>query len=293
MRYWLSLIVLLLAAFRGQAGTLVQFHIFIGANFYAGDIEVELYDQDKPITVKNFLSYLNAGYYQNDFFHRCVPGLVLQGGGASTANPPGTNAFVEWSYVPAVFGPITNEFLSGTRRSNTYGTIAMARTTDLNSATSQFFFNLADNSGSLDNSTNYYCVFGQVLRGTNILNLFNTVPQDGIGIINMESFYGVSPDTAFVSQLPVDYASNAAPRYEDLMYMKINTLSLQAAKLANNAMQLSWNSISGLTNNVEYTTNAADTWQVLTNIVGNGNAAVAVDTNKMAGPRFYRIHVLY
>jgi peptidyl-prolyl cis-trans isomerase A (cyclophilin A) len=293
MRYWLSLMVLLLAACRSEAGTLVQFHIFIGANDYVGDIEVELYDQDKPITVKNFLNYLNAGYYQDDFFHRCVPGFVLQGGGAGTANPPGTNAFTAWSYVPPVFGQITNEFLSGTRRSNTYGTIAMARSTDLNSATSQFYFNLADNSGSLDNPTNYYCVFGQVLRGTNILNLFNSIPQDGIGIFNMESYYGVSPDTAFVSQLPVDYVSSAPPRYEDLIYMKINTLSLQAAKLTNNTMQLSWNSINGLTNNVEYATNAAGNWQVLTNVIGNGNPVVAVDTNKMAGPRFYRIHVLY
>ena len=96
-----------------------------------------------------------------------------------------------------------------------------------------------------------------MLPGTNLLNLFNTVPQDGIGIINMESFYGVSSDTAFVSQLPVDYPSNAVPRYEDLIYMQINTLSVQAAKLANNTMQLSWNSISGLTNNLEYATNAA------------------------------------
>ena len=294
MRYWLALAVLTVTlAHRAEAGTLVQFHIFAGANDYIGDIEVELYDQDKPVTVKNFLNYLNAGYYQDDFFHRCVPGFVLQGGGASTVNPLDTNLFTSWNYVPAVFGQITNEFLSGTRRSNTYGTIAMARTADLNSATSQFFFNLADNSGLLDNSTNYYCVFGQVLRGTNILNLFNGLSPGGGGVVNMETFYGTNADTAFVSQLPVDYIGNVKPRYEDLIYMKINTLSLQAAKLTNNTMQLSWNGINGLTNNVEYATNAAGNWQVLTNLVGNGSPALAVDTNKMSGPRFYRIHVLY
>ena len=198
----------------------MQFHIYIGANDYVGDIEVELYDQDKPITVRNFLNYLNAGFYQDDFFHRCQPGFVLQGGGAGTVNPPDTNFFVSWNYVPPVFGQITNEFLSGTRRSNTYGTIAMARSSDLNSATSQFYFNLADNSASLDNPTNCYCVFGQVLRGTNILNYFNNSPADGIGIINMESFLWFEySDTAFVSQLPVDYTANDCRRVtEDLKF---------------------------------------------------------------------------
>ena len=170
----------------------------------------------------------------------------------------------------------------------------MARSSDLNSATSQFYFNLADNSGSLDNPTNYYCVFGQVLRGTNILNYFNSIPADGIGIINMESFYGLNTNTVFVSQLPVDYTANLPPRYEDLVYMKINTLSLQAAKLIANQHHAAFveQHINGLTNNVEYATNAAGNWRGADQPHRQRRPrTVAVDTNKMAGPRFYRIHV--
>jgi peptidyl-prolyl cis-trans isomerase A (cyclophilin A) len=292
LRCWLILAIVIAFTRRVEAGTLVVFHVFVGVNQYVGDIEVELYDQDKPITVQNFLKYLNAGFYQNDFFHRCIPGFVAQGGGASTASPTSTDSFVIWSYVPTVFGPITNEFLSGTRRSNTYGTIAMARTADLNSATSQFYFNLADNSANLDNPTNYYCVFGQVVRGTNVMNVFNTVGSGGIGIFNMEAYYGTNANTAFVSQLPVTYSTMIPPRYEDLVYTIITPLTLQAVR-TNNAMQLSWTSINGLTNNVEYATNILGTWQVLTNVVGNGNPQTAVDTNQAAASRFYRIHVLY
>ena len=86
----------------------------------------------------------------------------------------------------------------------------MARSADLNSATSQFFFNLADNSASLDNATNYYCVFGQVLRGTNILNIFNELSPGGGGVVNMENFYGTNSSTSFVAELPVDYIGNVA-----------------------------------------------------------------------------------
>jgi peptidyl-prolyl cis-trans isomerase A (cyclophilin A) len=292
LRYWLILAMVIVFARRAEAGTLVVFHMFVGATNYVGDIEVELYDQDKPITVQNFMKYLNGGYYQNDFFHRCIPGAIAQGGGAFTSSPTNTNSFVSWSYVPSVFGPITNEFLSGTRRSNTYGTIAMARTSDLNSATSQFFFNLVDNSSQYDNPTNYYCVFGKVVRGTNILNIFSTSGPGGIGIFNMAAYYGATPDTLFVSQLPVTYSTAIPPRYEDLVYTIITPLTLQAVE-TNNAMRLSWNSINGLTNNVEYATNILGTWQVLTNVVGNGNPQTAVDTNQAAASRFYRIHVLY
>ncbi len=292
LRYWLCLMVVVLLASRAGAGTLVVFHVFFGANNYVGDVEVELFDEDKPITVQNFLKYLNAGFYQNDFFHRCVPGFVLQGGGASTAAPASTNLLQTWSYVPPVFGQITNEFLSGTRRSNTFGTIAMARTSDLNSATSQFFFNLVDNSGTLDNPTNYYCVFGQTLRGTNILKAFNSLALNGGQVTSMTNFYPVNSDTLFLSQLPVDYTNNVAPRYEDLVYMVIATLNLQVVR-TNNTMQLTWNSINGLTNNVEYATNVAGTWQVLTNAIGTGGTLTAVDTNSAALARFYRVHVLY
>ena len=78
-----------------------------------------------------------------------------------------------------------------------------------------------------------------------------------------------------------------------MIYAIITPLSLQAVKLANGTMQISWNSISGLTNNVECATGFPATWQILTNVVGNGGTLTAVDTNRVTGARCYRIHVLY
>jgi cyclophilin family peptidyl-prolyl cis-trans isomerase len=281
------------ATHTGQAGTLVVFHMLIGANTYVGDIEVELFDEDKPITVQNFLNYLKGGYYENNFFHRCLPGFVLQGGGASTASPASTNLFQSFNYVLPVFGQITNEYYSGHVYSNLYGTIAMARGAGLNTATSQYFFNLADNTAQLDTSNNYYTVFGKTLRGTNILNLFNGLGTNGHGTIDMTYFYGTNSATVFVADLPVDYFGLVPPHYEDLIYTYISALTLQAIKLTNNTTQLSWNSVDGLTNNLEYSATLPPVWQVLTNPVGNGNTLTVTDTNQIPGRRFYRVHVLY
>src|SRR6516162_715940 len=121
-----------------QAGTLAQFRTVFG------DIEVELYDQDKPVTVQNFIRYVQSGRYTNEFSHRLMPGFVLQGGGFAVANPGATNWQV---YAIPTFPPIVNEFGTGPRLSNVYGTIAMAKLRgDTNSATAQWFFNLVDNT---------------------------------------------------------------------------------------------------------------------------------------------------
>ena len=119
-----------------QAGMLAQFRTVFG------DIEVELFDQDKPITVQNFVRYVQSGRYRNLILHRCDPAFVLQGGGIIVTGRGTTN----WgfAYLPT-FGAISNEFSAGTIRSNTYGTIAMARVGgQTNSATSQWFFNLTN-----------------------------------------------------------------------------------------------------------------------------------------------------
>jgi cyclophilin family peptidyl-prolyl cis-trans isomerase len=115
-----------------------------------GDFIVELF-ADVPVTTANFLNYVTSNRYDGTFMHRLVKGFVLQGGGYSF---DGANV----TTVPA-FAPITNEYSA--THPNALGTIAMARTSDLNSATSQFFFNLVDNSAGLVN----YAVFGQVIQG--------------------------------------------------------------------------------------------------------------------------------
>jgi|GEM_PF-1377120 len=131
-----------------------------------GEIRVELHD-DKPVTVANFLAYLNAGRYANSLSHRLVPGFILQGGGYVFQ---GNTVFA----IPT-FAPIVNESSVGQFRSNLTGTIAMAKLGgDPNSATSQWFLNLADNSGNLDYQNGGFTVFGNVVAGLNVLMLFNT-----------------------------------------------------------------------------------------------------------------------
>ena len=117
-----------------------------------GDIEIELLTEDAPNTVANFLRYIESGRYTKSFLHRSVPGFVLQGGGFTF---DGINSNFIFS-----FEPIENEF----KVSNTRGTVAMAKTANSpDSATSQWFINLSDNSENLDNSNGGYTVFARVI----------------------------------------------------------------------------------------------------------------------------------
>ena len=121
-----------------------------------GDIDIQLMDTDAPVTVANFLNYVTSGTYVNSFMHRSVPGFIIQGGGYLWSDV--SNGV---SSIPAN-APVTNEFSAS--RSNLRGTIAMAKLSgDPNSATSQWFFNLADNSANLDNQNGGFTVFGEVI----------------------------------------------------------------------------------------------------------------------------------
>jgi cyclophilin family peptidyl-prolyl cis-trans isomerase len=118
-----------------------------------GDIDIQLLDQEAPLTVNNFLNYIQRGAYSQSFFHRLVPGFVLQGGGFTFTENPNTVSSI------ATDAPVLNE----PGRSNTRGTVAMAKLGgDPNSATNQFFFNLGDNSANLDNQNGGFTVFGTV-----------------------------------------------------------------------------------------------------------------------------------
>lgn len=131
-----------------------------------GSFNVELYDTEAPITVANFLQYLNGGFYNGTVFHRSIPGFALQGGGYVFVDFFGTRYFYEFDKFP----PIQNEFSPS--RSNIRGTLAMAKLGgDPNSATSEWFINLADNGGSpdtdppgLDYQNGGFTVFGRVLE---------------------------------------------------------------------------------------------------------------------------------
>ena len=123
-----------------------------------GDFSVEVDEASAPISAQNFLRYVDEGYYDGTIFHRVIPGFMVQGGGftAGMEHKPG-------------HAPIQNEANNGLR--NQRGSLAMARTNDLHSATSQFFVNLVDN-GFLDHRTgNFgYAVFGRVVGGIDVID---------------------------------------------------------------------------------------------------------------------------
>jgi len=133
-----------------------------------GEIVIALETTKAPITTANFLAYVKSGFYNNTIFHRVVPGFVVQGGGLTTG-------FVDKTGLSA---PIKLE--SNVGLSNVAGTIAMARTSVADSATSQFFFNTVDNSSCLDygktscdTTGNGYAVFGRVISGADTIAKIN------------------------------------------------------------------------------------------------------------------------
>ena len=131
----------------------------------SGVIEIELYPKKAPITVDNFLQYVNDGFYNGVIFHRVVPGFVVQGGGF-------TFDFVR----KETRDPIKNESDNGLK--NLAGTLSMARTSVIDSATSQFFININDNTPLDAKSGNYgYAVFGKVIKGFDVVKKIEAEPR--------------------------------------------------------------------------------------------------------------------
>jgi peptidyl-prolyl cis-trans isomerase A (cyclophilin A) len=135
----------------------------------AGNIELELNAQKAPVSVKNFVDYVNNGFYNNTIFHRVIPGFMVQGGGFTTdMQQKQTNA------------PIKNEADNGLR--NLRGTIAMARTAEKDSATSQFFINVTDNAFLDHGQRDFgYAVFGKVVKGMDVADKMAQVPTKDVG----------------------------------------------------------------------------------------------------------------
>ena len=123
-----------------------------------GSFTLELDAAKAPVSVENFLSYVDEGFFDGLIFHRVIPGFMIQGGGFAPDMSQKKNR-----------APIRNEATNGLK--NARGTIAMARTNEINSATSQFFINLSDNA-FLDNAPgNYgYAVFGKVVEGLDTID---------------------------------------------------------------------------------------------------------------------------
>ena len=132
--------------------------IMIKIKTTSGDIEVKLYEEEAPISSENFKSYVKDGFFEGTIFHRVIPNFMVQGGGMTeNMENKSTNA------------PIKNEANNG--KKNFRGTLAMARTMEIDSATSQFFINLVDNSFLDHGDRDFgYAVFGEVTDGMDIVD---------------------------------------------------------------------------------------------------------------------------
>ena len=191
---------------------------FVQFNTNQGDFDVELFDKVAPQTVANFLDYINDGFYDGTFFHRLADDstgnpFVLQGGGFNLIN----STFGTVTQLPS----IANEF----DFSNTAGTLAMAKTSgDPNSATSQFFFNLENNSSNLDNQNGGFTVFGVL-----------ATPADAQAVINLskapvfDASFG-NPNSPFTNLPLVNYTGNGSNFPDDAIasnsFIVVNSITI-------------------------------------------------------------------
>jgi len=278
MKTLLPILTLCAFALRADAQTIATF------NFSkVGSIELELFD-DKPITVSNFIKYVTSGRYENQLIHRWVPNFVIQGGGYRVDTSTTQTQIVR---VP-IFGTITNEARVGTFRSNTYGTIAMARLGgQTNSATSQWFINLTNNGGpapSLDTVDNGFTVFGKLISGTNVLNKF--VPPPPVN--------GIYIDETILGSPMATLTNTANLTYDTLVYVDVSLrrdMNLQITRTFRGIRQLSWDSVMGVTNSVDVSSNLTS-WVTFTNVIGTGQRMYLNEPSEDPH-RFYRVRLLY
>ena len=170
MKYIHKLFLILTLSF-SSLNVLAKDNIEFVINTTKGNIIIETYPDKAPITVKNFESYVNKGFYDNTIFHRVIDGFMIQGGG-----------FTKDMSQKQTDAPIKNEADNGLK--NEKYSIAMARTSIPDSATSQFFININDN-----NFLDYpgqdgagYCVFGKVIKGQDVVDKIAKVPTGTSGM---------------------------------------------------------------------------------------------------------------
>jgi cyclophilin family peptidyl-prolyl cis-trans isomerase len=176
----------------GTMKNLFIFIIFFGLSAFSqtlvtvqtnfGSFDIELNDAKAPITVGNFLKYVDSGFYNFTIFHRVVKNFVIQGGGLTAdMNEKETEA------------PIKNEAKNGL--SNLKGSIGMARTEDIDSATSQFYINTKDNTGldHKDENRYGYAVFGKVVEGYEVIERIESIP-----VINLGDYANVPAETVMI-----------------------------------------------------------------------------------------------
>ena len=152
-----------------------------------GDIGVELYEEKAPISCENFRQYITDGHFDGTIFHRVIPNFMIQGGGMDASMSPKPTR-----------DPIKNEADNG--ESNSRGTLAMARTGVVDSATSQFFINLRDNDFLNHGTRDFgYAVFGKVSSGMDVVDAIAAVPTG-----NQGGHQDVPVDTVEIIEVSID-----------------------------------------------------------------------------------------
>ena len=223
-----TLLLLVVAMVAGASSSADAANTVLKFETILGDLHIRMLDNDAPKMVANFLNYVNQGDYNDSFFHRLVPGFVLQGGGFNLTGDPATGGLVRK-------GPqVDNEF----GRSNVRGTLAMAKMAHPDdggppdggpdSATNQFFFNLSDNNaGNLDNQNGGFTVFAYVIGdGMEVVDLLSAGLGNPYGVSDY-NLQGYWPDPG--ADIYWDSALGAIPiiSYQGGLYFEmINSVSV-------------------------------------------------------------------
>lgn len=288
-RLWVGVLLLWLGVVAGilHAGTDVQFRTPLG------DIEVELLDTEKPLTVRNFLQHVEAGLYQDSFIHYLVPGFVASGGAYKEINRGLRTAdFARIVPLPA----IPNEVRTGTVVSNLFGTLAMGRLTDsgLQPVTGEWFFNLGTNSPALETVNGGFPVFGRVVAGLQVLQTFNqfvsSAERDTNALIilfdpNLPFAGGPRP---VIPVTKVDQSSIAG-LYRNVLWVDVTLLRVRIAAAAGGGHEIRWAAVPGRTNRVEYTEVLPPSWKTLSATMPGTTNGLVLDP--AVANRFYRVQV--
>jgi peptidyl-prolyl cis-trans isomerase A (cyclophilin A)/peptidyl-prolyl cis-trans isomerase B (cyclophilin B) len=220
-----SLFAFLMAFLFLQAACFAGYpRVLLKTNF--GDITMELYDANAPVTVENFLQYVRTGFYTDLLFHRVIiypVDFMIQGGGYYVDGG--------YPYQQITNAPIINE--SYNNLSNLTGTVAMARTPDPNSATSQFYINLVNNT-FLDRKSSVdvgYCVFGKVIIGMDVVNDISHTPVEDLSYIDPAFGSIPYPQLVIINSaelltpgywIPGDIGNDGFVNFRDFAYLAAN-----------------------------------------------------------------------
>jgi cyclophilin family peptidyl-prolyl cis-trans isomerase len=250
----------------------------------AGTIRLELFDRDKPASVRSFLSYVHSGAYSNSILHRSVTNLIVQGGSLKRIDFGGGSSALAPVEEQAV---VANERGVGRFFANERGTLALAHYPgETNNATCHWFINLTNNPAfDAVNTNNAYVVFGRVIGGLDILDRLN--PKATNTLVKILNLGG------WLEEVPVKpTATVSTVTYADLLTTTWKVVSLDMNGSVTNPSPtvhtVSWESVSNRTHKVEFGLLTSTHWTLLWTTNGNGSRqSFTHTTNAVNG--FYRL----